>query len=110
MGEGGVRDRRWHSPVAACRRLGERAERVAPGVFEGELRHLRWLAERLVVAERDDLLGVEGASGRLRDFTREFGLMLRNVSERLDKLEAAEAEGGGVVSDADFRLRVVGGG
>ena len=105
------------SPIRTAGRLQKRIAGLPEewrGLFDAEAPHLLWLADRVVEAERDVRAGVEGASGRLRDFTREFGLASRSLADRLGKweLEARRREAAAVSPErpVDWKLRVIEGG
>ena len=73
------------NPTDAIRSLSVRAEAVAPGAFEADVRHLFFLARRLEAAVR---AGEEGAE---RDATREFGLQFRATAGAVLRVEEAAA-------------------
>lgn len=74
-----------YTPSGAITALRQRAEAVAPGAFEADVRLLFFLAGRLHQAvEMQD-------AGSERDATREFNLQFRATLKSVRELEEAEA-------------------
>ena len=93
------------NPTDAIRSLSVRAEAVAPGAFEADVRHLFFLARRLETAVKN---GDEGAE---RDATREFGLQFRATGAAVLRVEEAAAARVAEVVDwkAEMEAAVAGG-
>ena len=69
-----------NNPGAATTALRKRADAVAPGMFEADLRQLKFLAREWEKARAEAEAGGGSSSGILRDLMREFGLQLRATS------------------------------
>ena len=80
-----------YTPTAAVTALRKRAEAVAPGAFEDDVRLLFFLAREWHNAKGAD------DDGTLRDARREFGLQYRFTKARVLELENQLAERAQVV-------------